>query len=53
VVWSGEPLAKDTKAKMVFVDGVLYEPDEKAKPSPSPGAPSPSPSPSPAAEDLR
>jgi len=53
VVWSGEPLAKDTKAKMVFVDGALYEPDEKAKPSPSPGAPSPSPSPSPAAEDLR
>ena len=53
VVWSGEPLAKDTKAKMVFVDGVLYEPDEKPKPSPSPGAPSPSPSPSPAAEDLR
>jgi imidazolonepropionase-like amidohydrolase len=53
VVWSGEPLAKDTKAKMVFVDGALYEPDEKPKPSPSPGAPSPSPSPSPAAEDLR
>jgi len=53
VVWSGEPLAKDTKAKMVFVDGALYEPDEKPKPSPSPGTPSPSPSPSPAAEDLR
>jgi imidazolonepropionase-like amidohydrolase len=53
VVWSGEPLAKDTKAKMVFVDGVLYEPDEKPKPSPSPGAASPGPSPSPAAEDLR
>jgi imidazolonepropionase-like amidohydrolase len=52
VVWSGEPLAKDTKAKMVFVDGALYEPDEKPKPSPSPGAPSPSPSPSPA-EELR
>jgi imidazolonepropionase-like amidohydrolase len=51
VVWSGEPLAKDTKAKMVFVDGALYEPDEKPKASPSPGAPSPSPSP--AAEDLR
>ena len=33
VVWSGEPLAKDAKAKMVFVDGVLYEPDEKPKPS--------------------
>jgi imidazolonepropionase-like amidohydrolase len=44
VVWSAEPLAKDTKAKMVFVDGVLYEPDERrdAKPSPSP-----------AGEDLR
>ena len=49
VVWSGEPLAKDAKAKMVFVDGELYEPDEKPKPSPSPGAPSPAASPSPAA----
>jgi imidazolonepropionase-like amidohydrolase len=27
VVWSGEPLAKDAKVKMVFVDGRLYEPD--------------------------
>jgi imidazolonepropionase-like amidohydrolase len=53
VVWSGEPLAKDTKAKMVFVDGALYEPDEKPKAGPSPGAASPSPSPSPAAEDIR
>jgi imidazolonepropionase-like amidohydrolase len=44
VVWSGEPLAKDTKAKMVFVDGVLYEPDEKRDTRPSP---------SPAVEDLR
>jgi imidazolonepropionase-like amidohydrolase len=44
VVWSGEPLAKDTKAKMVFVDGVLYEPEEKRDPKPSP---------SPAVEDLR
>jgi imidazolonepropionase-like amidohydrolase len=44
VVWSGEPLAKDTKAKMVFVDGVLYEPDEKRDTKPSP---------SPALEDLR
>jgi imidazolonepropionase-like amidohydrolase len=44
VVWSGEPLAKDTKAKMVFVDGVLYEPDEKRDTKPSP---------SPAVEDLR
>jgi imidazolonepropionase-like amidohydrolase len=48
VVWSGEPLVKDTKAKMVFVDGVLYEPDEKRETRP--GA---SPSPSPAREDLR
>jgi imidazolonepropionase-like amidohydrolase len=44
VVWSGEPLAKDTKAKMVFVDGVLYEPEEKRDTKPSP---------SPAMEDLR
>jgi len=44
VVWSGEPLAKDTKAKMVFVDGVLYEPEEKRDTKPSP---------SPAGEDLR
>ena len=44
VVWSGEPLAKDTKAKMVFVDGLLYEPDEKRDTKPSP---------SPAVEDLR
>jgi len=29
VVWSGEPLAKDAKVKMVFVDGELYEPDER------------------------
>ena len=53
VVWSGEPLAKDTKAKMAFVDGALYDPDAKPKPSPSPGAPTPSPGPSPAAEDIR
>lgn len=41
VVWSGDPMAKDTKAKMVFVDGQLYEPDEKPdahKPSPAPAA---------------
>ncbi|HLA76555.1 MAG TPA: amidohydrolase family protein [Vicinamibacteria bacterium] len=29
VVWSGEPLSKDGKVKMVFVDGQLYEPEEK------------------------
>jgi imidazolonepropionase-like amidohydrolase len=45
VAWSGEPLTKDAKPKLVFVDGEMYEPDEKASPSPSP-APSPSPVPS-------
>jgi imidazolonepropionase-like amidohydrolase len=29
VAWQGEPLAKDAKVKMVFVDGSLYEPEEK------------------------
>lgn len=29
VVWSGEPLTKDAKVKMVFVDGELYEPEER------------------------
>jgi len=29
VVWSGEPLTKEGKAKMVFVDGRLYEPEER------------------------
>jgi imidazolonepropionase-like amidohydrolase len=54
VVWSGEPLTKEAKAKMVFVDGQLYEPEEKPQPSPSPSpAPSPSPSPSPAAAEVR
>jgi len=28
VAWSGEPFAKDTKARYVFVDGQLYEPEE-------------------------
>jgi imidazolonepropionase-like amidohydrolase len=32
VAWSGEPLTKDAKAKMVFVDGTLYEPDEAPSP---------------------
>jgi len=36
--WSGEPLTKDAKAKMVFVDGQLYEPEETPAPSPSPKA---------------
>jgi imidazolonepropionase-like amidohydrolase len=38
VAWSGEPLTKDAKAKMVFVDGQLYEPEETPAPSPSPKA---------------
>jgi imidazolonepropionase-like amidohydrolase len=29
VAWSGDPLAKEAKVKMVFVDGQLYEPDER------------------------
>jgi len=40
VAWSGEPLTKDAKPRYVFVDGELFEPEEKASPSPSP---SPSP----------
>jgi imidazolonepropionase-like amidohydrolase len=50
VVWSGEPLTKDAKPKMVFVDGQLYEPEDKpeprrgeASPGPSPRAVSPAP----------
>jgi imidazolonepropionase-like amidohydrolase len=31
VAWTGEPLTKDAKAKMVFVDGRLYEPEEKTE----------------------
>jgi imidazolonepropionase-like amidohydrolase len=30
VAWSGEPLTKEAKVKLVFVDGQLYEPDERA-----------------------
>jgi imidazolonepropionase-like amidohydrolase len=33
VAWSGEPLTRDAKVKMVFVDGHLYEPDDRAQPS--------------------
>jgi imidazolonepropionase-like amidohydrolase len=36
VAWSGDPLTKDAKPKMVFVDGELFEPDEKPSPAPSP-----------------
>ncbi len=31
VAWSGEPFAKDTKARYVFVDGRLYEPEEEER----------------------
>ncbi len=31
VAWSGEPFAKETKARYVFVDGRLYEPEEEDK----------------------
>lgn len=29
VAWTGDPLTKDAKIKMVFVDGELYQPEEK------------------------
>jgi imidazolonepropionase-like amidohydrolase len=29
VAWAGEPLTKDAKVKMLFVDGQLYEPEER------------------------
>ncbi len=32
VAWSGEPLTKPAKVKMVFVDGRLYEPEERPEP---------------------
>jgi imidazolonepropionase-like amidohydrolase len=40
VAWSGEPFAKDTKPRYVFVDGRLYEPeeDDKRDASKRPGA---------------
>src|SRR5207244_4043862 len=40
VVWTGDALAKDTKAKMVFVDGQLYEPEDKPD-SHKPASPAP------------
>jgi imidazolonepropionase-like amidohydrolase len=52
-VWSGDPLTAGAKVKMVFVDGHLYEPEEKAEASPSPSpTPSPSPSASPSAPAI-
>lgn len=50
VAWSGEPLTTDAKPKLVFVDGELFEPEDKPAPSP---APTPTPSPSPTLEVLR
>lgn len=38
VAWSGDPLARETKVKMVFVDGQLYEPGEEERPQGGPGA---------------
>jgi imidazolonepropionase-like amidohydrolase len=31
VAWSGDPLTKEAKVKMVFVDGRLYEPEERTE----------------------
>lgn len=42
VVWSGEPLTKDAKVRMVFVDGELYEPEEKPAGAPGGGPAGPS-----------
>jgi len=42
VVWSGEPLTKEAKVKMVFVYGELYEPEEKPAGPPG-GGPRPGP----------
>jgi len=33
VAWTGEPFAKDSKVKLVFVDGKLYQPEEEARAS--------------------
>ena len=41
VVWSGEPLTREAKIKMVFVDGELYEPEEKPSGPPGGGPPRP------------
>jgi imidazolonepropionase-like amidohydrolase len=32
VAWSGEPFAKDSKVKLVFVDGQLHQPEEETRP---------------------
>jgi len=31
VVWTGEPFAEGSIAKLVFADGTLHEPEEKKK----------------------
>ena len=42
VAWTGDPLTKDAKIKMVFVDGELYQPEEKpAGPQGAGGPPRP------------
>jgi imidazolonepropionase-like amidohydrolase len=41
VAWSGDPLTKEAKIKMVFVDGELYEPEEKPAGPPGGGPPRP------------
>jgi imidazolonepropionase-like amidohydrolase len=41
VVWSGEPLTREAKVKMVFVDGELYEPEERPAGPPGGGPPRP------------
>jgi imidazolonepropionase-like amidohydrolase len=38
VAWSGEPFAKDTKARYVFVDGRLFEPEAREAKKPGPEA---------------
>jgi imidazolonepropionase-like amidohydrolase len=47
VAWAGEPLSKDAKVRMVFVDGALYEPDEKKDSSERKADPKPAAAPSP------
>lgn len=39
VAWSGEPFAKDTKVKLVFVDGQRHEPEDKPAGPPAEGRP--------------
>jgi imidazolonepropionase-like amidohydrolase len=53
VAWTGEPLAKDTKARMVFVDGVLFEPEDRPEKKEDGPSASPSPSPAPTVEVRR